>query len=164
VQNGQERYSFETAIEREALRKIENIGYSYVDRGLYIDQLERYLQYFPRENMLFLLYEKFKKDPVGTIRKCFEFLEVPVDVHLKDISQSRNITRLPRSVVLQCLAYKYFYRKFRVGYKMVSKLNLHGRADYPPLADNTRKQLDEFYYPYNIQFSKLTGLDISSWQ
>jgi hypothetical protein len=47
---------------------------------------------------------------------------------------------------------------------MVSKLNLHGRADYPPLADKTRKQLNEFYYPYNIQFSKLTGLDISSWQ
>lgn len=164
VQNGQERYSFETAIEWEPLRKIDNIGYSYVDRGLYIHQLERYLQYFPRENMLFLLYEDFKKNPIGTIRKCFEFLELPVDVHLKDMSPSRNITRLPRSVFLQYLAYKYFYRKFRIGYKMVSKLNLHGRADYPPLADKTRKQLNEFYYPYNIQFSKLTGLDISSWQ
>jgi hypothetical protein len=114
--------------------------------------------------MLFLLYEDFKKDPVSTIRKCFEFLELPVDIHLKAMSQSRNITRLPRSIFLQYLAYKYFYRKFRIGYKMVSKLNLHSRADYPLLADKTKKQLDEFYYPYNIQLSKLTGLDVSSWK
>lgn len=164
VQNGQERYSFEKAIELEPLRKIENIGYSYIDRGIYIHQLERYLQYFPMKNMLFLLYEDFEKNPADTIRKCLEFLELPVDLHAMEINQSRNVTRLPRSVFLQCLAYKYFYRKLRIGYKLVSTLNLYGRAGYPPLTDKTRKQLSEFYHPYNIQFSKLTGLEISSWR
>jgi hypothetical protein len=114
--------------------------------------------------MLFLLYEDFKDDPVNTIQKCFEFLELPVQTHLVDIDLSRNATRLPRNVFLQCLAYKYFYRKFRIGYQLVSKLNLHGRTECPRLADRIRQQLDEFYHPYNIQFSNLTGLDISSWQ
>jgi hypothetical protein len=164
VQNGQERYSFEKAIELEPLRRAANIGYSYIDRGLYIQQVERFLQYFPRKNMLFLLYEDFKKNPADVIQTCFEFLELPIDIQPIEIDLSRNTTRLPRSIFLQFLAYKCLYRKFRIGYKLVSKLNLHGRTAYPPLADKTRQQLDRFYTPYNIQFSKLTGLDISSWQ
>ena len=164
VQNGQERYSFEKAIELEPLRKIGNIGYSYVDRGLYIHQLERYLQYFPKKSMLFLLYEEFTKHSASTIRKCFDFLELPVDSNLVEIGRSRNTTRLPRSIFLQYLAYKCFYRKFKIGYKLVSKLNLHGRTEYPPLADRTWKQLNAFYHPYNTQFAELTGLDISSWE
>jgi hypothetical protein len=135
-----------------------------VDRVLYVEQIKRYLTYFPRENMLFLLYENFKKNPAETVKQCLEFFELPVDLNLIESSPARNITRLPRSVDLQWLAYRYFYKRFRLGYKLVSKLNLRRQVGYPRLADETKQKLDEFYRPYNIQFSQLTNLDISSWQ
>jgi hypothetical protein len=164
VQNGQEKHPFEKAIELEPLKRSKNIGYSYVDRGLYVQQVERFLNYFPKENMLFLLYESFRKTPVETIKKCLDFLELPIDLKLAEVDQSRNVTYLPRNVYLQWLIYKYFYRRFRLGYKVISKLNRRRGVSYPPLCDETKKKLDEFYQPYNLQFSKLTGLDISAWQ
>lgn len=164
VQNGQERHSFEKAIELEPLKRSENIGYSYVDRGLYVQQVERFLNYFPKENMLFLLYESFRKTPSETIKKCLQFLELPADLKLAKGDQSRNVTYLPRNVYLQWLAYKYFYRRFRLGYRAISKFNRRRGVSYPPLCEETKKKLDEFYRPYNLQFSKLTGLDISAWR
>ncbi len=164
VQNGQERYPFEKAIELEPVRKLENIGYSYVDRGIYVQQVERYLQYFPRKNMLFLLYEDFKKNLAGTVRQCLDFLDLPPAPDITEGNQSRNITRLPRNTYVQWLAYKYFYQKFRTGYKIVSKLNRQSARGYPPLAAKTRQKLNEFYRPYNVEFSRFTGLDVSHWQ
>jgi hypothetical protein len=164
IQNGQERYSFEKAIELEPRRRTKNIGYSYIDRGIYIHQVKRFLKYFPRDNMLFLLYEEFKNNSSETINKCLDFLGLPVDLYLAEPDQSRNITHLPRNIYIQWLAYHYFYRRFRLGYRIISKLNRRRSASYPPLDHETRKKLNEFYQPYNRQFSQLTGLDISSWQ
>ena len=164
IQNGQERYSFEKAIDLEPLRKHKNIGHTYLDRGIYICQIERFLQYFPRENMLFLLYEDFRENPSQAIKECLKFLELPANLNLNGHQNSRNITHLPRSVTLQWLAYTCFYQRFKPGYKIVKRLNIRRDRGYPPLSVETKLRLSRFYQPYNIRFAKITGLDISSWQ
>ena len=45
-------------------------------RGFYASKLKSYLDVFPRENLLLLIYEEIKKDNLWAIRTCFEFLEV----------------------------------------------------------------------------------------
>jgi hypothetical protein len=45
-------------------------------RGNYSVQLKHYLEYFPRENFLVLLYEETKQDPSRAVGSCFEFLGV----------------------------------------------------------------------------------------
>jgi hypothetical protein len=94
-----ETLSFEEAIEREAERihgerermlADEHYNseryrvYSYLTRGIYVDQLAAYHQYFPREQLLVLRAEDFFRDPGGVCARTVEFLGLgpwePVDV------------------------------------------------------------------------------------
>jgi hypothetical protein len=81
---GNETLSFEEAIERE-LSMLEHKSpsslfyrkFSYLVRGIYVDQLERWHSFFPREQMLILKSEDFFRDPASTERAVCEFLGVP---------------------------------------------------------------------------------------
>ena len=48
----------------------------YSDHVRYVDQLRRYHAVFPREQVLVLVYEDFRRDNEATVRKVLRFLEV----------------------------------------------------------------------------------------
>ena len=50
-------------------------AYSYQARGLYYEQIQRWLEYFPREQMLILSSERFFANPQSTYDRCLNFLE-----------------------------------------------------------------------------------------
>jgi hypothetical protein len=51
--------------------------FSYLARGVYVDQLKRWLEYFPKEQFLILQSEDFFRDPVGNFMKTLRFLGLP---------------------------------------------------------------------------------------
>lgn len=61
----------------ENYRSLFHRKYSYVERGLYIEQLERWMSIFPRENFLILKSEEFFKNRDLTLRQVFNFLGLP---------------------------------------------------------------------------------------
>jgi hypothetical protein len=88
---GRERLSFEEAIAQEDERmagELERMerdpayfsypwwNYTYVSRGRYAEQLERWFAAFPREQALVLLTEEMAADASGTYRRVLEFLGV----------------------------------------------------------------------------------------
>jgi hypothetical protein len=48
----------------------------YSDRVRYVEQLRRYREVFPPEQMLVLIYDDFQADNEGTVRQVLRFLEV----------------------------------------------------------------------------------------
>lgn len=50
---------------------------SYLARGIYADQLGRWLNQFPRDQMLFLRSEDFYANPARTLEQTLAFLDVP---------------------------------------------------------------------------------------
>ena len=50
---------------------------SYVARGRYAEQLERWLTYFPREQLLVLLSDDLADDPGSAMLRVAHFLEIP---------------------------------------------------------------------------------------
>ena len=50
---------------------------SYVARGRYAEQLERWLDVFPREQLLVIASEEFYADPPGVVRRVTDFLGLP---------------------------------------------------------------------------------------
>jgi hypothetical protein len=89
---GRETGTFEEALDREeaelpgVLERLQanplagpskGFGRSYVARGLYADQLERWLQLFDREQLLILMSDHLDHDPAGTMSRVAEFLGVP---------------------------------------------------------------------------------------
>ena len=93
VRKGREDLSFEEALEAEeerlagererliavpAYRSQTHQSYSYKARGEYADQLEVWLEHFPRERMLILESERLFEDPAAEYPRALEFLELPL--------------------------------------------------------------------------------------
>jgi hypothetical protein len=92
VRRGREHLSFEEAIQKESerlkeetlkmlsderYRSIVHRQYSYVSRGIYVDQLKAWLTLFPRQQALVLKSEDFFADVDGTLERVFSFLGLP---------------------------------------------------------------------------------------
>jgi hypothetical protein len=93
VRDGREPLSFEEALDREEERllserdslltgsdwaKSHHRTHSYVSRGRWAEQLERWLSVLPRERLLVLFSERYFADPTGTLRDAAAFLGAPV--------------------------------------------------------------------------------------
>jgi Sulfotransferase domain len=90
---GFETESFERALELEPHRlegEVERLladpryrshahrHQAYVTRGQYVEQLERILEFFPREQLLVVESERFFEQPEVEYRRIMEFLDLPV--------------------------------------------------------------------------------------
>ncbi|HSL47018.1 MAG TPA: sulfotransferase domain-containing protein [Anaerolineales bacterium] len=92
VRKGLEQLTFEEAIaleqerlagESEKLQADKNffshnhMHYSYLSRGLYLQQLINWHRYFPKEQVLVLRSEDFFSDPIGIYQRVLNFLGLP---------------------------------------------------------------------------------------
>jgi hypothetical protein len=92
VRRGNETLSFEEAIKREGERLSGEVSriqldrgyysfnhqhYSYLARGIYVDQLEAWMDLFPRGQILIMRSEDFYSDPQETLRQAIAFLDLP---------------------------------------------------------------------------------------
>lgn len=51
-------------------------NFSYLERGKYLDQIENYLKFFPRNQILIIKSEFFFKNTPSVMRKVFQFLGI----------------------------------------------------------------------------------------
>ena len=92
VRRGFERLGFEEAIASEEARlrgekeklledehydSLEHQHFSYLSRGIYVDQLLRWTEFFDRAQLLVLKSEELSERPVDTFRHVFDFLDLP---------------------------------------------------------------------------------------
>ena len=97
--------SFEEAIKQEAERvlpaeelliagKVQRSSdhqcYSYIGRGMYARQVEHWLKYFLRSQMLFVKSEDFFSNPKEELAAIYRFLEVRVVFPKNIIAQNTN--------------------------------------------------------------------------
>ena len=91
VQDREEPLSFEAAVRRETDRLVgeeqrlldepeavshPHIRFSYLSRSIYVDQLERWLGTYPRDQLLVIDQRSFDKDPDALACRLFDFLEL----------------------------------------------------------------------------------------
>ena len=93
LKNNNENLTFEETIEQEPERlegefeKMKNDenyfshsydAHAYVTTGIYADQLERWFEYFPREQFLIIKSEDFFEQPNKIMNKVFDFLQISI--------------------------------------------------------------------------------------
>lgn len=59
--------------------------HSYKSRGLYKEQIERFLEYFSWQQILILCSEEFFSEPDTTLRRVFEFVGVDTGFKVQDL-------------------------------------------------------------------------------
>ncbi len=91
--------------ERSSLRR-----HSYRDRGSYAGQIRRYLEQFPREQMLFLRSEQLFAEHEACLGTIYDFLEVNQPAHLPDQARhnqspgpEHGVTAAARRITRSCL-------------------------------------------------------------
>ena len=107
--------------------------YAYLSRGIYVDQLQRWMGFFPKEQFLILKSEDLYSDPESTVKLTLEFLGVPgaMSKERKEFKQYRDPS--PR------------------GYK-----NKEKPATMDP---EVRRDLGEYFKPHNARLYEFLGRD-----
>jgi hypothetical protein len=79
-------------IDREDYKSEAFRHYSYKSRGLYKEQLDRFLAYFSQQQLLVVGSEDFFRQPDSTLRRVFEFVGIDPAFKVKDL-KPRNVGR-----------------------------------------------------------------------
>lgn len=85
--------------------------HSYKSRGLYHEQLKRYLNYFPMNNILVINSDTLFRQPHDTLRRVFDFIDVDPDFVVNDL-KPRNVGSNRNKVTPD--VYEYLEDYFRV--------------------------------------------------
>jgi len=59
-----------------SFEQFTNVKNGPFDRGKYVNKIKNILKHYDEEQILFLVFEKFKKDPQNTYTRIFNFLDV----------------------------------------------------------------------------------------
>ena len=140
----------------------EKIG--YFSRGLYMRYIRRYLELFPRENLLVLPFEEMLSDAENFYKRIFTFLGVDESFVSEDFIEAFNPTEVWKNPFYQILLRRPRYqtripaklrRLFYWGKKM--------RFSAPPIDEASHQRLVNFYKPWNDELREFLGVDLASW-
>lgn len=74
---------------------------SVLEQGLYTQQLARFYEHFPKEQVLVLIHEDAKKDPLSFIQGIYAFLGVDASFVPSMLHDTVNNTRVPKNIALE---------------------------------------------------------------
>lgn len=163
---GEDIVDFEFAIKNEKERSKKKKYLSYTDRSLYYKQVNKFLEYFPKEQMFFTLFEDLiqKDNPNHILYDVFDFLEVSRDKFVfKD--EPRNPTVLPRFPKTLYAARKSGLLKiklFEYGFKFLNTWKK--KPGYTKLTTEQRKKLYQHFVEANDKLESIIGVNLDKWK
>ncbi len=162
--------TFREALDLEDSRIKGNWSFGgYRTNGLYFEQLSRYMALFDRAQIHVHLFDDFKTDPTAVVMNMLETLDVDTSV-VPDTSIRHN----PTGTIRNPLAHLVWTRSrpIRVGLRKHLPPALRDWAfpfftrsglDKPPIPDDIRAELGEFYRPDIEKLQDLLDRDLSHW-
>ena len=173
VKLGFEHLSFEEAVEREEERlKAGSLfarqHYSYLDRGRYAAQLERYRKYFSKDQMLILINRDLRENTLATLQKVSEFLGIDPGFWANVSLEKRyNVGKSPRSWAIHRIGVKIAYKvgpKTTLGTtirRLLRRTNF--KEGYPPMKPQTRRKLLEVFKQPSKTLEQLIQRKLDWW-
>jgi len=143
---------------------------SVVEQGLYSEQLARYYELFPKDQILVLVYEDIKKNPQAFMSQIYCFLGV-LDSFVPSMLHSEiNVTRTPKSVIIDRWMHKVAEGLRAVGFdRVVHKIRQSGLPDLvrsgntkvsKPIEIDTRS-LESYFKEDVKKLSAMLGRDLN---
>lgn len=162
VSNGRETNEFAVALKYSSI---------YLDVSDYYAQLALWLEYFPIESFLFLVFEELRTNPEKVVRECFKFIGIQPEntgIELKNAKNKakyvnvvgRRFNKLFKSLDHASLGY-LAPSCFR---GLVHKLTTDDSKELPKMKEKERLFLKEYFFENNQNLEILTGLPLHYWQ
>jgi len=139
---------------------------TYVDTGYYMEQIERYLKLFSREQLCVVLTEDLQNSPLKTINRIREFLELPELSDEEFQPKHSNTYKKPEAgKKTHKLARAFFLHKLLPSsiksgiYKKYNSLILRRQK----MSGKTRRMLIDHFKIHNEHLSEFIKRDLSHW-
>lgn len=165
LKNGGENLSFREAILQEEDRIKKYLFHGYAERSIYYKQVERFLNYFPKEQMHFMLFEDLIQPygPDHCLHALFDFLCID-HAKFEFVAEQKNQTLLPRFTRSLYFAKKTGLDKLPFVKRALKVLNFwKGKAGYPKIDTATYTYLDNYFKPFNQKLASLIDMDLNKW-
>lgn len=162
--------NFLDAIQEENNRINNNWGFGhYIKRGLYYDQVKRYLDTFDPSQIKIYLNEDLQADPQMLLSDIFEFLEID-NTFKPDTSYRPNVSGIPKNKILHSLlGQSSLIRKVVEPIaspelrKLAIKLKGSNLARPPLNLEIRHKIIQDFFVEDILKLQDLIGRDLSTW-
>lgn len=154
---------FAEALKAEAARIVDNWSplWHYKQMGFYYEQLRRYYQLFPKEQIQIFLYDDFQTDPSAMLRKIFLFLQVSPEFE-SDLTKRHNVSGVPKNegwrLMVQYLSWTRALLPARAKQTVKKRVLIR-----PPFPVAVRKQLIKLYKEDIRQLQALIQRDLTHW-
>jgi hypothetical protein len=157
------------AAETDRQRQGWFMYFFYREVGFYSPQIRRYLEKFPREQILFLLFDEISRHSSTALKKIHRFLEI-ADDDPQGFSTRYNSAGVPRNrrwydFLTKPNPVKQLLKRFlpeSVQYEILTRLLGYSIAK-PPMKEAVRCTLSKAYHEDILRTQELIQLDLSAW-
>lgn len=149
----------------------------HLERGLYSKYLRKVLRLFRESQVSILRFEDITQNAVAMSKQMFSFVEGIDEDFAVEVAKAYNPFALPRNQaiaqilsnrqramipkrVLRALIPRRRMDQFRDWLRQMNE----SKSRKPPLEDEVRNYLHEFYQVHNRDFSRLTGMEVAEWE
>jgi hypothetical protein len=143
-------------------------NYYYYQRGLYSQQVKRYLDTFGRDNVRVIIFEELVSDTLNVVKKTFQFLGVD-DTFVPEIkvhNPAGSVVSIPRfwkdkGLFLKTMQFVFSKNLIK---KIPHLLRNIGRQPLQPMSSDTADMLRKRFYEDICQLERLIVKDLSIWK
>ncbi len=163
---------------REFGATLRNGSTRYLDVSDYYGQLLLWLEYFPLDSFLFVLFEDMKESPERTARECFEFiLGKDADTPPIRLDSVKNRGYVNSRVALRMNRARHRIAKSLAPLRPMVPKTIRSSVDnalvkamkvgsklIPAMEKEDRDFLIEYFYERNRNLERLIGVSLDKWQ
>jgi hypothetical protein len=142
-------------------------GGRFLNGGLYYDQLRGFLDLFPSERLLVLLFESIRNEPQRQLDTVQAFLKLDAGLQIPPVTEKIKDKTQPvinpglRKVLAPLKSTVRPFRQSSVFRNMRSLVAREMR--YAPLSDDLRNRLIDYYSPQVERLGEIVRRDLSPW-
>jgi len=175
-----ENLSFEEAVNQEKTRikkgDFEFNNFSYFSRGYYSKQIKRYLQFYKRDQFLFLDFDQdIVRNLPQTLYRIQKFLGVPV-VELDDKKHSNKSfqyksNKITRYYLPPREKKSHWWKKLVpsglkawIKSKIINFYRIENREKFKLSEQDSKRFYNDYFKEEVIDLQKITKMDLSHWE
>ncbi len=175
---GVEVFTFEDALKLEDERVStgnidEQSCFSYFSRGLYAEQVKRYLEFFPKEHMLFLRADDLYENASDVLIEFYKFIGLKPRALPDSLDVARNEGGIPIHMGVQrflanesrlkTLGKSIIPSSLRLGLRRFLETHNRRHGKFPEVNKKTMDNLRRQYKKDLGELSEITEIDFSDW-
>jgi hypothetical protein len=142
---------------------------TFVEVGLYYNQIKRFLKYFPRDNIKIFFFDDFIKNKISARKDLFNFLDISETSEV-DFSKKHNESVEPRNYIFKII-YSFVrkqqvfkYRQF-LGEKWINRIgSIIFRKSTLKIDNKEYNKALHFFIDDVKKLEKLLEVDLKTWR